>query len=71
MSEFLDIVKSDFVGVKGWIEVKIKFKLNVVFYKLVNKKGNIIKISFDGRGFVYVLLKWLNFVGELKKKYCR
>ncbi len=71
MSEFLDIVKSDFAGAKGWTEAKIKSKLNAVFHKLANKKGNIIKISFDGRGFAYALPKWLNPAGELKKKYRR
>ena len=71
MSEFLDIVKSDFAGAKGWTEAKIKSKLNAVFHKLANKKGNIIKVSFEGRGFAYALPKWLNPAGELKKKYRR
>lgn len=71
MSEFLDIVKSDFEGAKGWTEAKIKSKLNAVFHKLANKKGNIVKISFEGRGFAYALPKWLNPAGELKKKYRR
>ena len=71
MSEFLDIVKDDFAGAKGWTEAKIKSKLNAVFHKLANKKGNIVKISFEGRGFAYALPKWLNPAGELKKKYRR
>lgn len=71
MSEFLDIVQSEFDGAKGWTEAKIKSKLNAVFHKLANKKGNIIKISFEGRGFAYALPKWLNPAGELKKKYRR
>lgn len=71
MSEFLDIVKADFAGAKGWNEAKIKSKLNAVFHKLANKKGNIVKISFEGRGFAYALPKWLNPAGELKKKYRR
>ena len=71
MNEFLDIVKADFAGAKGWPEVKIKSKLNAVFHKLANKKGNIVKISFEGRGFAYALPKWLNAAGELKKKYRR
>ncbi|NRB54219.1 MAG: hypothetical protein HRU41_41610 [Saprospiraceae bacterium] len=71
MSEFLDIVQSEFDGAKGWTEAKIKSKLNAVFHKLANKKGNIVKISFEGRGFAYALPKWLNPAGELKKKYRR
>ncbi len=71
MSEFLDIVKADFEGAQGWTEAKIKSKLNAVFHKLANKKGNIVKISFEGRGFAYALPKWLNPAGELKKKYRR
>ena len=71
MNEFLDIVKADFAGAKGWPEVKIKSKLNAVSHKLANKKGNIVKISFEGRGFAYALPKWLNAAGELKKKYRR
>lgn len=71
MSEFLDIVKGEFAGAKGWTEAKIKSKLNAVFHKLANKKGNIVKISFEGRGFAYALPKWLNPAGELKKKYRR
>lgn len=71
MSEFLEIVKNDFDGAKGWTEAKIKSKLNAVFHKLANKKGSIVKISFEGRGFAYALPKWLNPAGELKKKYRR
>jgi len=71
MSEFLEIVKNDFEGAKGWTEAKIKSKLNAVFHKLANKKGSIVKISFEGRGFAYALPKWLNPAGELKKKYRR
>ena len=71
MSEFLEIVKSDFEGGKDWNEPKIKSKLNAIFHKLANKKGNIVKISFDGRGFAYALPKWLNPAGELKKKFRR
>lgn len=71
MGEFMDIVKSDFEGAKGWNEAKIKSKLNAVFHKLANKKGYIVKVSFEGRGFAYALPKWLNAAGELKKKYRR
>lgn len=71
MSEFLDIVTNEFEGAKGLSETKIKSKLNAVFHKLANKKGNIIKISFAGRGFAYALPQWLNSAGELKKKYRR
>lgn len=71
MSEFLDIVKSDFPGAKGLPETKIKSKLNAVFHKLANKKGHIVKVSFEGRGFAYALPKWLNPAGEVKKKYRR
>ena len=71
MSEFLEIVKNDFDGAQGWTEAKIKSKLNAVFHKLANKKGSIVKISFEGRGFAYALPKWLNPAGELKKKYRR
>jgi hypothetical protein len=71
MSEFLDIVTKDFAGAQGLSETKIKSKLNAVFHKLANKKGNIIKVSFEGRGFAYALPQWLNSAGELKKKYRR
>ncbi|MEZ5042989.1 MAG: hypothetical protein R2828_24045 [Saprospiraceae bacterium] len=71
MSEFLEIVKNNFSEAKGWSEAKIKSKLNAVFHKLANKKGNIVKISFEGRGFAYALPNWLNPAGELKKKYQR
>lgn len=71
MSEFLDIVTNEFEGAKGLTETKIKSKLNAVFHKLANKKGNIVKISFEGRGFAYALPRWLNTAGELKKKYRR
>lgn len=71
MSEFLEIVKNNFSEAKGWSEAKIKSKLNAVFHKLANKKGSIVKISFEGRGFAYALPNWLNPAGELKKKYQR
>jgi hypothetical protein len=71
MSEFLEIVKENLAEAKGWTEAKIKSKLNAVFHKLANKKGSIVKVSFQGRGFAYALPNWLNPAGELKKKYRR
>ena len=71
MSEFLEIVKENLAEAKGWTEAKIKSKLNAVFHKLANKKGSIVKVSFQGRGFAYALPRWLNPAGELKKKYRR
>ena len=71
MSEILEIVSNDFQEAQGLGEAKIKSKLNAVFHKLANKKGALVKINFEGRGFAYALPGWLNGAGELKKKHRR
>ena len=50
---------------------EIKIMLNRSLHKLANKKGLLVKVEYDGRGFAYAPAGWLNSRGELPKKYAR
>ncbi|MEL6661122.1 MAG: hypothetical protein AAFP77_09435 [Bacteroidota bacterium] len=39
--------------------------------KLANRRDDIRKVSYDGRGRAYALPKWVNGKGELKRKHAR
>ena len=53
-------------------EAKVKNMLNRSLHKLSNKRGDIIKTKYNGKGFAYALPKWVsNSSKTLKKKYQR
>ncbi|MDG1296363.1 MAG: hypothetical protein P8P48_04435 [Saprospiraceae bacterium] len=53
-------------------EAKVKNMLNRSLHKLSNKRGDIIKTKYNGKGFAYALPKWVsNSSKKLKKKYQR
>ena len=39
--------------------------------KLANRRNDIRKVSYDGRGRAYALPKWVNGKGDLKRKHAR
>ena len=49
----------------------VRGKLTRSIHKLANKRREITKINFSGKGFAYALPDWLNAKGELKTKYRR
>ncbi len=50
-------------------EDKLRFKLNQILVKLSNKRGELIKVAYPGRGFAYALPEWLNEKGKLTKEF--
>ncbi len=52
-----------------WDEVKLKAKLNSTLHKLANKKGLLVKVPYEGKGFGYALSKWATKKGDIPKKY--
>ena len=55
----------------NWNDAKIRAKLNQSLHKLANKRGIIVKISHEGKGFAYALEDWFMSTGKLPKKYNR
>lgn len=50
-------------------EDKLKFKLNQILVKLSNKRGELAKVAYPGRGFAYALPDWVNEKGKLLKEF--
>ena len=50
-------------------EDKLRFKLNQILVKLTNKRGDLAKAAYPGRGFAYALPEWLNEKGKLLKEF--
>jgi len=49
---------------------KTKAKLNQCLIKLANRRGDLVKVKYKGRGFAYALPEWLEG-RKLKKEYKR
>ena len=51
---------------------KVKNMLNRSLHKMANKRNDLIKTKYDGKGFAYALPNWVNQTNKsLKKKYQR
>jgi len=68
-SDFVELAQADDSIKIGPTDIKIK--LNRSLHKLANKKGLLVKVEYDGRGFAYAKQEWLNSKGDLPKKYAR
>lgn len=51
--------------------VELRGKLSRSIHKLANKRGEIIKVEFPGKGYAYALQNWVDGNGELHQKYQR
>ncbi len=69
--EILDNIREE-LKVKGLYksEDKAKAKLNQCLVKLANRRGDLIKVRFEGRGFAYALPEWM-IGGKLKSEHSR
>lgn len=69
--EILDNVREE-LKVKGLFktEDKAKAKLNQCLVKLANRRGDLIKVRFEGRGFAYALPEWM-IGSKLKSEFSR
>ena len=57
---------------KSFDEALVKNKLNRSLHKMTNKRKDLIKTKFEGKGFAYALPGWVNTTSkDLKKKYKR
>ena len=51
---------------------EVKNMLNRSLHKMANKRNDLIKTKYDGKGFAYALPNWVNQTNKsLKKKYQR
>ena len=63
-------VKSKEVGI--FIdEIKSKAKINQCLVKLTNRRNDLKKVKYGGRGFAYCLPEWINENGILDKEYIK
>jgi hypothetical protein len=49
-------------------DIQLKRKLNQVLHKLANKRGDLEKIPYEGKGFSYALPEWVEN-GKLKPEF--
>jgi len=49
-------------------DIQLKRKLNQVLHKLANKRGDLEKIPYEGKGFSYALPEWIED-GKLKPEF--
>lgn len=52
-------------------EIKSKAKINQCLVKLTNRRNDLKKVKYGGRGFAYCLPEWINENGILDKKYIK
>ncbi|MDZ7742701.1 MAG: hypothetical protein U5Q03_13360 [Bacteroidota bacterium] len=52
-------------------EKDTRIKLNQHLVKLANRRGNIVKVRYKGRGYAYALPKWVDERGKLIKEFSR
>lgn len=71
-AELIDLAEADSnsKGEKFDLE-DFKIKLNRSIHKLANRRGDLLKLKYEGRGFSYALPEWVNKEGVLKKKFER
>lgn len=71
-SELLDVAmdKAKSKGEKI-TEDDMKIKINRSLQKLANRRDEILKVSYDGRGFAYALPEWVDKKGVLKPEFAR
>ena len=52
-------------------EIKSKAKINQCLVKLTNRRSDLKKVKYGGRGFAYCLPEWINENGILNKEYIK
>jgi hypothetical protein len=71
-SEIIDQVKSKLnASGKSSSDAEIKNKVTRSLQKLVNRRGDLAKVSFQGKGFAYALPKWVVAKGKAAPEYSR
>lgn len=49
----------------------INVKISQSLHKLANRRDDLVKVPFPGRGFAYALAEWKTSKGDIPKKYQR
>jgi hypothetical protein len=71
-SEIIDQVKNKMMAAgKKTNDKEIKNKITRSLQKLVNRRGDLSKVSFKGKGFAYALPKWLISKGKVAPEFNR
>ncbi len=50
-------------------DIRSKAKINQCLVKLANRRSDLVKVKYGGRGYAYCLPEWINENGTLKKEY--
>ena len=50
-------------------ETEAKTMLNRTLHKLANRRSDLKKVPYAGRGFAYALPNWVNAQGKAKRQY--
>lgn len=53
----------------GMDDAAINVKISQCLHKLSNRRDDLLKVNYPGRGFAYALAEWKNSKGEVPKKY--
>ena len=53
----------------GMDDAAINVKISQCLHKLSNRRDDLVKVNYPGRGFAYALGEWKNSKGEVPKKY--
>ena len=68
--EIIDYVKSKMnAGGKPVSENEVKNKVTRSLQKLANRRGDLKKVSYKGKGYAYALPEWLDAKGKLDKQH--
>lgn len=71
-SEIIDQVKSKLIAAgKNSSDSEIKNKVTRSLQKLVNRRGDLAKVNFKGKGFAYALPNWMVSKGKIAPEYNR
>lgn len=55
----------------GLSEVQLRGKLNRSIHKLTHRRGILIKVPYEGKGYAYALSNWVDEGGNLLEDYKR
>ena len=71
--DFIELSKEKAEKNQTAFDIKeVKNMLNRSLHKMTNKRSDLIKTKYDGKGFAYALPNWVNQSNKnLKKKYQR
>ena len=70
--EIIDYVKGKMnVNGKSVSDAEVKNKVTRSLQKLANRRGDLKKVAYKGKGYAYALPAWLDVKGKLDKKFKR